>query len=65
MPISPPEIVVAIEFQPQRRDAGGFRREFVVADGGEAIAKLRTLDAARNRERDDRERQHQRNRYWM
>ena len=58
MPISAPEIVVAISFKPQRRHAAGFRGELVVADGGEAIAQPRPLDDARGRDRDDRQHQH-------
>ncbi len=47
------------QLQAQRRHAGGFRRQFVVADGGEAEAELRALDRARGHQRDHRQRQHQ------
>ena len=50
---------MAIELEPQRRHARGFRRELVVADGGEAVAELRALDPARDRDRHDHQRQHQ------
>ena len=47
------------ELEAQRRHAGGFGRELVVADGGEAVAELRALDAARDGQRDDHQREHQ------
>ncbi len=47
------------ELEPQRRHAGGFGGKLVVADGGEAVTELRALDAARDRERDDDQCQHQ------
>ena len=48
-----------MSFSRKRRHARGFRRELVVADGGEAVAELRALDAARDGERDHHQRQHQ------
>ena len=59
MPMSAPESVVAISLSFSVGTPRGFGRELVVADGGEAVAELRALDAARDRERDDHERQHQ------
>ena len=47
------------QLQPQRRHAAGFRRELVVADGGEAEAEARALDHAGGHDRHDREEEHQ------
>ena len=46
------------QLEPQRRHAGGFRRQFIVADGGEAIAEPRAFDQPRDRDSDDCQQQH-------
>ena len=65
MPMSAPEIVVAISLSRSVGTPEASGGEFVVADGGEAVAEPRALDHPRDRHRADGEQQHDRNRYLM
>ena len=47
------------QLEPQRRHAGGFRRQFVIADRGKTVAEPGALDHARGGDRDHCEREHQ------
>ena len=53
MPISAPDSVVGDQLQPQGGHAGGLGGQLVVADGGEAEPEARTLDRARDADRED------------